>query len=67
MTNAEHDQHTEAADAATEQQPCDGMRRAMEDRVTLYDQCFGFDAIKERMQVVNKAYAASHGLLDETR
>jgi hypothetical protein len=66
MKNIEFAQHEAQADAqASTEPPSNGLRRLEEDHLVLYDQCFSFDAIKERMQIVNKAYAASHGLLDK--
>ena len=67
MNNAEFNQHEEQADAlaASEKEPCEGRQRMQQEATLLYAECFSFEAIKERMQIVNKAYAASHGLLDK--
>lgn len=67
MSNEELKQHEDEADELNRRELCGGSRLAAEERNELYRQCFSFEAIKNRMQVVNKAYAASHGILDEDK
>lgn len=64
MTNDEFNQHAQAADAASASDPCDGMRRLLDEEKRVYDEVFSSEAIEKRLTLWNRAYAAEHGLLD---
>jgi hypothetical protein len=68
MKNTEFKQHEEQADAqASAEPPSDGLRRLQEAIEETDREFFSFEAITTRLNNWNRAYAASHDLLDDKK